>query len=431
MKELTQQELDRIQHSTRNAVWVDIDKIKPYENNPRINKKAVEKVKESILRYGFNVPITVDKDGVIATGHTRYQAALELGLKKVLVIYLDDLSEDEIKAWRLVDNRTNEYAEWDMDKLNVELKELAAKGFELETFDFEIKEEKVEIVEDDFDPVLPPTPRCVEGDIFQLGEHRLMVGDSTIVEHVKKLVGGGLIDTFFSDPPYNVNVHNSEDMTIANDNLPQEVFDKVLDDAFKNASKVMKDGATFFIWHGDSQRVQFQTKLEKHGLIVKQCLIWVKNGFNFGRQDFKWMHEPCLYGWKEGAGHYFVSEFNHPTVKEDLVDLDKMKKEELIKLVEQLMKEDEPGTVIHENKPLKNDLHPTMKPLTICASLIRLTTRKNETVLDLFGGSGSTLIACEQLGRKCLMMEMDPFYASVILDRWEKFTGKKAVRIND
>lgn len=127
MKELTQQELDRIQHSTRNAVWVDIDKIKPYENNPRINKKAVEKVKESILRYGFNVPITVDKDGVIATGHTRYQAALELGLKKVLVIYLDDLSEDEIKAWRLVDNRTNEYAEWDMDKLNVELKDSLQK----------------------------------------------------------------------------------------------------------------------------------------------------------------------------------------------------------------------------------------------------------------------------------------------------------------
>lgn len=194
MKELTQQELDRIQQSTRNAVWVDIDKIKPYENNPRINEKAVKKVKESILRYGFNVPITVDKDGVIATGHTRYKAALELGLKKVLVIYLDDLTEEEIQAWRLVDNRTNEYAEWDMEKLNIELKELDSKGFDLSDFDFEIKEEG-EVKEDDFDfdkAYKELKFKTKRGDVYQLGDHRLMCGDSASAEDVDKLVGGGV-----------------------------------------------------------------------------------------------------------------------------------------------------------------------------------------------------------------------------------------------
>lgn len=189
---LSSVDLSHIEKSTRNAIWVEIDKIKPYENNPRINDKAVEKVKESILRYGFNVPITVDKDGVIATGHTRYKAAIELGLKKVLVIYLDDLTEDEIQAWRLVDNATSEYADWDYEKLNIELKKLYDKGFELSDFGFELEEEKVEVKEDNFDPIPPKVPRCQTGDIFQLGEHRLMVGDSTKVEDVDKLVGGGV-----------------------------------------------------------------------------------------------------------------------------------------------------------------------------------------------------------------------------------------------
>lgn len=189
---LSSVDLSHIEKSTRNAIWVEIDKIKPYENNPRINDKAVEKVKESILRYGFNVPITVDKDGIIATGHTRYKAATELGLKKVLVIYLDDLTEDEIQAWRLVDNATSEYADWDYEKLNIELKKLYDKGFDLSDFGFELEEEKVEVKEDNFDPIPPKVPRCQTGDIFQLGEHRLMVGDSTKVEDVDRLVGAAV-----------------------------------------------------------------------------------------------------------------------------------------------------------------------------------------------------------------------------------------------
>ena len=158
-------------------------------------------------------------------------------------------------------------------------------------------------------------------------------------------------------------------------------------------------------------------------------MLWVKNGFNFGRQDYKWQHEPCLYGWKFGDGHYFVPEYNHPTVIEDSLDLEKMKKDDLKKLCESLLAASIPSSVIHENKPLKNDLHPTMKPLAICGLMIHNSSRKGEVVLDLFGGSGSTLIACEQLSRSCYMMELDPAYVDVIIDRWEKFTGRKAEKL--
>ena len=242
--------------------------------------------------------------------------------------------------------------------------------------------------------------------------------------------GGGLIDCLFTDPPYNVNVENSEGMTIENDNLENDDFVNLLDRAFDNACSVLKLGGTFFVWHGDSERVNFQLCLEKNNLIVKQCLIWVKNGFNFGRQDFKWQHEPCLYGWKPGAAHFFVPEYNHPTVIEDSIDFNKMKKEQLIELCKNLVEIKVPTTIIHENKPIKNDLHPTMKPIIMCSNLIKYTTRKNENVLDLFGGSGSTLIACEQLNRNCYMMEYDPKYVDVIIDRWEKLTGQKAVKLN-
>lgn len=187
----------------------------------------------------------------------------------------------------------------------------------------------------------------------------------------------------------------------------------------------------FYIWHADSETVNFREQAEENGLIIKQCLIWVKNGFNFGRQDYKWKHEPCLYGWKEGAGHYFVEEYNHPTVIEDNPDYKKMKKEELVEILERMNMPNIPTTIIHENKPVKNDLHPTMKPLKLCGDMIRNSTKINELVLDLFGGSGSTMLACEQLNRRCYMMEYDPKYADVIIKRWEQFTGKKAVLINE
>ena len=220
-------------------------------------------------------------------------------------------------------------------------------------------------------------------------------------------------------------------MKIMNDNMDDNEFVQFLNSAFKRASAVLKDGAAFYIWYADNEDITFRQACFNNGLTIRQCLIWVKNGFNFGRQDYKWQHEPCLYGWKDGAAHYFVEEYNHPTVIEDKVDFAKMKKEDMKKLLEEIFRSKEATTIIRENKPVCNDLHPTMKPLKMCAELIKHSARKGESVLDLFGGSGSTLMACEQLNRKCFMMEYDPHYVDVIIERWENFTGQKAVLLDE
>lgn len=219
-------------------------------------------------------------------------------------------------------------------------------------------------------------------------------------------------------------------MKIANDNMSDKDFYNFLDKAFFCASKVLKKGGAFYIWYADGEDLNFRNACFKNKLNIKQCLIWVKNHFNFGRQDYKWQHEPCLYGWKDGDGHYFVEEYNHPTIIEDRLDFEKMKKDEMKQLLEEIYSDKLAKTVIRENKPLINDLHPTMKPIRMCAELIKHSTKEEEIVLDLFGGSGSTLIACEQLNRKCYMMEYDPHYVDVIIARWEKFTGNKAVKVN-
>ena len=297
-------------------------------------------------------------------------------------------------------------------------------GFDL---DFDVDESN--IVEDEA-PDIPDEARSKLGDIYQLGNHRLMCGDSTSEDDVRKLMNDKLADLLFTDPPYNVDVSNSQGMKIKNDNMDNESFKNFLNKAFHCASQSLKEGGAFYVWHADSETVNFRTQCEENDLMVKQCLIWVKNGFNFGRQDYKWKHEPCLYGWKDGAGHYFVEEYNHPTVIEDEIDIEEMKKEDMKKLLYQLLSDKIPTTVIHENKPLKNDLHPTMKPIKMCADLIRNSSKQGEIVLDLFGGSGSTLITCEQLHRSCYMMEYDPIYVDVIIERWENFTGQKAVKIN-
>lgn len=189
-------------------------------------------------------------------------------------------------------------------------------------------------------------------------------------------------------------------------------------------------GGVFYIWHASTETENFLKNARINGLPTKQILIWVKNTFSLTRADYKWKHEPCLYGWREGAAHYFINEFDNPAVIEDRADFKKMKKTDLVELLEKIYEQDAPSTIIHENKPLKCDLHPTMKPIKMCAELIHNSCRKGEVVLDLFGGSGSTLIACEELERKCFVMEYDPIYCDVIKDRWEKFTGQKAIRIN-
>jgi len=410
--------------------YVDINSIKPYKNNAKLHpQEQIEQIKKSIEQFGMDDPIGIWKDEIVE-GHGRLIACKELGYTEVPIIRLDHLTDEERKAYTLAHNKLTMNSDFDLDILNDELMnfdtiDMSDFGFDI---DLDIEEEQ-EIIEDEV-PDVPEEPKAKYGDIYQLGNHRLMCGDSTSEEDVTMLMNDKKADLLFTDPPYNVDVSNSDGLKIKNDNMDNESFKNFLHGAFNCATKSLKPGGAFYVWYADSEDINFRTACIDNDLMIKQCLIWVKNSFNLGRQDYKWKHEPCLYGWKNGASHYFIEEYNHPTVIEDELDIDKMKKEDLKKLVEELLADQTPTTVIHEHKPVKNDLHPTMKPLKMCASLIRNSSNPGEIVLDLFGGSGSTLITCEQLKRNCYMMEYDPVYVDVIIQRWENFTGEKAVKIN-
>lgn len=411
-------------------VYISLKDIKPYENNPRNNDTAVESVANSIREFGFQSPIILDKNNVIICGHTRYKASQKLGLDKVPCIIAYNLTDEQVKAYRLADNKTNELAEWNEEQLIEELKGIAdldMSQFGFDDLDTLLDEATAE--DDEYEEPDDLKERVHTGEIWQLGDHRLMCGDSTSERDVERLMNDKQADLLYTDPPYNVNISNADGMTIANDNMGEQHFQEFLNDAFKTAQKSLKEGGAFYVWLADSNRLIFETAMRNNDLNPRQCIIWVKNALVLGRQDYKWKHEPCLYGWKEGAGHYFVPEFNHPTVIEDETQIEKMKKDELIELVKQWQNAIVPTTVIHEKKPAKNDLHPTMKPVAMCGNMIHNSTTPRQIVLDLFGGSGSTLIACEQIGRTCYMMEYDEHYASVIVDRWEKLTGRTAERI--
>lgn len=412
---------------------INIDEIIPYENNAKLHpKEQIEQIKKSILEFGNNDPIAIDKNNVIVEGHGRLLALKELGYEEIEVIKLGHLTEEQRKAYTLIHNKLTMNTDFDIEILESEL--AAINIIDMNDFDFDLDIEIEEsTIEDDYDVEEKleeiEEPKSKYGDIYKLGKHRLMCGDSTSFEDVKKLMNEDKADLLLTDPPYNVNISNSDGMTIENDNMSDENFKQFLNAAFKNASASLKKGGAFYIWHGDSETVNFRNSCEDNELSVRQCLIWVKNGFNFGRQDYKWKHEPCLYGWKEGSSHYFIDEYNNPTVIEDEINIDLLKKDELKKLVEELLSDRVPTTIIHEDKPLKNDKHPTMKPINLLSLQIKNSSKKEEIVLDLFGGSGSTLISCEQLNRKCYMMEYDPKYVDVIIDRWETLTGQKAVLI--
>jgi site-specific DNA-methyltransferase (adenine-specific) len=413
---------------------VDIEKLKPYENNARTHsEEQVEKIANSIEEFGFINPVLIDGEYGIIAGHGRVLGAKKLGMTEVPCLFVEDLTEVQKKAYILADNRLALDAGWDDDILRRELAfldemdfDITLTGFDADEFNFE--QEDIDFKEDDYEPEVPVEPKSKRGQIYQLGDHRLMVGDSTDINDVRKLMNGERAELLFTDPPYNVAIENSQGMTIENDNMDNESFAEFLDKAFYCASESLIEGGAFYVWYASREHINFESKLVENGLMVKQQLIWVKNSFTFGRQDYKWMHEPCLYGWKEGEGHYFIEEYNHPTVIENKIDLETLDREEMKKLLEEMMAI--PTTIIHEDKPLKNDLHPTMKPLKLCCSLIRNSSKKGEKILDLFGGSGSTLMSCEQLGRICYTMEYDPQYADVIIDRWEEYTGKKAKLLN-
>nr|DAI60393.1 MAG TPA: adenine specific DNA methyltransferase [Caudoviricetes sp.] len=397
-------------------------------------KASIEETPELLEARGCIVDYHEGKY-VCLGGNMRYAACKALGMSE-LPCYVVPEGTSILKKKQIVAKDNVSMGDWDFDALANEWSDMDLEGWGVPIppeWQDSIKEAEEKAKEDDFDEEKEEIPaRCAKCDLWQLGEHTLMCGDSTSEEDVRKLMGGGGIkaDLMLTDPPYNVNVSNSQGMTIQNDNMAKEDFRKFLSGAMNNAANALKPGGAFYIWYSHSEELNFREAVAKTGsLEVKQTLIWNKNGFTFGRQDYKWKHEPCLYGWKQGAGHWFRDEFNHPTVIEDNVDVDKLKKDELKEMLKNMLASPVPTDVIDADKPLRNDLHPTMKPLELCGQLIHNSSRPGQIVLDLFGGSGSTMMACEQLGRKNYTMEFDPHYCDVIIARWEKFTGMKAEKI--
>lgn len=386
-----------------NIIEINISDIKEYENNPRNNENAIGPVANSIKEFGFKVPIILDRDNVIVAGHTRIRAAKKLGLETVPCVIADDLTPEQIKAFRLADNKVGEIAEWDFTKLEEELK--AIQDIDMSDFEFDMTmfEEEPEAEEDDFDieGALEEVeePKSKLGDIYQLGNHRLMCGDSTAIDDLEKLMDGTKVDLLITDPPYNVDYEGGTGLKIKNDKMDNDSFRQFLRDAFASADSVMKEGAVFYIWHADSEGYNFRGACFDNGWKVRQCLIWNKNSMVMGRQDYHWKHEPCLYGWKEGASHLWASDRTQTTV-------------------------------LNFDKPSRNAEHPTMKPIKLFDYQIQNNTKKEDIVLDLFAGSGTTLIACEQNERKSYNMELDPKYCDVIVKRWEELTGNKAVLVN-
>ena len=365
----------------------------PYENNPRINYDAIDVVANSIKEFGFKNPIIIDKDNVIVCGHTRRLAAIKLGLTEVPCIRADDLTEDQIKAFRVADNKTSELSTWDLDKLKIELGDI-----ELNMADFgfeDLLDQMKELPEDDefdADTELEKEAFVKKGDIWHLGRHKLMCGDSTTSD-VQVLMEGKYADLCVTDAPYNVDYEGGSGMKIQNDNMSGEEFYKFLDKAFKNINLSLKPGACFYEFFATREHVNFENALKDNDLSPKQELIWSKNGqFTLGRQDYQWDFEPCFYGWKNGASHNWYS--------------DRKQK-----------------CVLTFDKPKRNELHPTQKPVPLISYLMKNSSRPKDLVIDLFGGSGTTLIAAEETDRTCFTMEIDEKYASAIVRRYVKARG--------
>lgn len=383
--------------------YLPIGDLKAYERNAKLHPaEQIQQIKTSIQEFGFNDPVAVWNDNEIIEGHGRLIAAKELGYTEIPVIRLDSLTDEQRKAYMLVHNKLTMDTGFDLELLNIELGsindiDMTEFGFEFEMF----SDDSSEVVEDDYNEELPEEPKSKLGDIYQLGRHRLMCGDSTDAEQVKVLTNGELVDMLLTDPPYNVAYEGKtkDKLKIKNDNMEDTAFRQFLCSAFSAANEVMKAGAVYYIWHSDSEGYNFRGACHDIGWQVREVLIWNKNSMVLGRQDYQWKHEPCLYGWKDGASHLWASDRKQTTV-------------------------------IDFNKPNKSDIHPTMKPVGLFDYQIQNNTKGGDIVLDLFNGSGTTIIACEQNGRKAYCMELDPKYVDAAIDRWEKFTGQKAVKLN-
>lgn len=420
-------------------IKVRIADLIPYAGNAKQHPvEQIAQIKESIELFGFNDPIAIDQDNVVIEGHGRLLALKELGYEEVECIRLVHLTNEQRRAYTLIHNKLTMNSGFDLKILEAELKQI--EGIDMGAFDLSLDDihldgdESDEVAVEEVDvPELPKSESQIKrGQVWRLGQHRLMCGDSTNAEDVKTLLGGGEADLLVTDPPYNVDYEGVAGK-IQNDNMTNAAFLEFLSAAFSAADSAMRPGAVFYIWHADSEGYNFRSACAATNWKIRECLIWKKNALVLGRQDYQWIHEPCLYGWKDGAAHYFINDRKQTTVFEDpeLLNFHGMKKEDLVALLDHIYSEELPKSVIEEDKPSRSELHPTMKPVRLIARLVKNSSKQGWRVLDLFGGSGTTLVACEQLNRTCCMMEYDPKYVRVIIQRWEQLTGGTAELVEE
>jgi site-specific DNA-methyltransferase (adenine-specific) len=382
---------------------VSVETLIPYARNSRTHSDAqVAQIAASIKEFGFTNPVLIDQGGGIIAGHGRVLAARKLGLPEVPCIRLGHLTDAQKRAYVIADNRLALNAGWDAEMLKVEFAELKELGFDLELTGFDADEiaellapaPNAGLTDPDEAPALPENPSTKSGDVWVMGKHRLLCGDSTSMDDLARLCQDQMVDMWLTDPPYNVAYEGGtkEKLTIKNDSMGDDQFRQFLRDAYTAADSVMKAGAVFYIWHADSEGYNFRGAAKDAGWAVRQCLIWKKSSLVLGRQDYQWQHEPCLYGWKEGASHLWASDRKQTTILEF-------------------------------DKPSRNGEHPTMKPVALFEYQLLNNTKGGDMVLDSFGGSGTTLIAAEKNGRIARIMELDPKYCDVILQRYVAFVG--------
>lgn len=391
---------------------VNVEELVENPKNPNKHPESQIKALAKIIKgNGWRAPITVsNRSGFVVKGHGRLMAAKLLGCIDVPVDFQDYASEAAEYADLIADNKIAEFAKNDDEVLKQLLAEVHSSGMDIELTGFNASDlehllgagfDAPEFLQDaDEVPDAPVDPIAKPGDVWVLGNHRLMCGDSTVINDVEKLMGKEKADLIFTDPPYNVDYEGGNGLKIQNDSMNDESFFQFLMCAFSNMLLVSKPGSAIYVCHADSEGANFRLSMKKSGWLLKQCLIWVKSSLVMGRQDYHWQHEPILYGWAPGASHNWYADRKQTTVW-------------------------------HFDKPRKNGEHPTMKPVELIEQAAINSSKQNDVVLDLFGGSGTTLIACERTGRQARLMELDPKYCDVIIERWQNFTGKTAVLLND
>lgn len=430
-------------------------RLAPYARNARTHSsEQVAQIAASMVEFGFTNPILVDGEYGIIAGHGRLMAAQRLELAEVPVIMLGHLSDAQRRALIIADNKIAENAGWDEALLKQELAALRLEAFDLEVLGFSESELDQLLADVDLEDTPPPAlgdpdfvpeppkanPVSRRGDVWVMGPHRMMCGDSTSPAEVERLCLGDPVDAVWTDPPYNVNYEGAAGK-IQNDNMESSAFRKFLCEAFSAAFGVMRAGAPIYVAHADTEGLNFRAAFRDAGLKLSGCLVWVKPSLVLGRSDYQWRHEPILYGWKPGAAHSWFGGRNKTTVMEGAREPVRIMPDGTVQIDvagqvivvsgENLSLETFDGSVIRHEKPARNGEHPTMKPVGLILDMLENSTERGAKVLDLFGGSGSTLIACHKAGRVARLMELDEKFADVIVERWQTYTGLEARRERD